>query len=119
MPKGTYDVNRPQRQPPELNWAGQPIRPGEGYGGRPENIPLTWTPVAAPEPTTATEYQRQTITETDMRRVFANGSLTLGEAAKRLGLLTGAHRTSCYRVLKPAGRFAKHLHADGTRLSWR
>ncbi len=23
----------------ELNWAGQPIRPGEGYGGRPENIP--------------------------------------------------------------------------------
>ena len=22
----------------QLNWAGQPIRPGEGYGGRPEHI---------------------------------------------------------------------------------
>ena len=24
---------------PQLNYAGQPIRPGEGYCGRPENIP--------------------------------------------------------------------------------
>jgi hypothetical protein len=24
---------------PELNWAGLPIRQGEGYGGRPEHIP--------------------------------------------------------------------------------
>src|SRR5881396_3634260 len=23
----------------QLNWAGEPIREGEGYGGRPENIP--------------------------------------------------------------------------------
>jgi len=23
----------------QLNWAGQPIRPGEGYGGRSEHIP--------------------------------------------------------------------------------
>jgi hypothetical protein len=25
----------------QLNCAGQPIRPGEGYGGRPEQIPET------------------------------------------------------------------------------
>jgi hypothetical protein len=23
----------------ELNWCGEPIRPGEGYGGDPERIP--------------------------------------------------------------------------------
>jgi hypothetical protein len=29
----------------QLNYAGQPIRPGEGYGGRPENIPEGCPPV--------------------------------------------------------------------------
>ena len=120
MPKGTYDVNRrPPQQPPQLNWCGQPIREGEGYGGREENIPLTWKPVATPLPATAPGHQRQAITEKVMRAVFANGTLTLSEAAKRLGLLTGAHRTSCYRALKPDGRFARHLSVNGTRLGWR
>ena len=109
-------MNRAQTEPPQLNWAGEPIREGEGYGGRPENIPLSWKP--NPEPATATEYQREVITEKDMRAVFANGPLTLSEAAKRLETLTAAHRASCYRALKPNGRFARHLHADGTRLSW-
>jgi hypothetical protein len=27
---------------PPLNWLGLPIRPGEGYGGRAENIPKTF-----------------------------------------------------------------------------
>ena len=115
-PKGTYEVNRPHPEPPQLNWAGEPIREGEGYGGRPENIPLSWKP--NPEPATATEYQREAITEKDMRAVFANGPLTLSEAAKRLETLTAAHRASCYRALKLNGRFARHLHANGTRLSW-
>ncbi len=29
----------------ELNWAGQPIRPGEGYCGKPEHIPERCPPV--------------------------------------------------------------------------
>jgi len=29
----------------ELNWCGQPIRPAEGYGGRPEHIPEGSRPV--------------------------------------------------------------------------
>jgi hypothetical protein len=42
MFKGTYQLTEGQREPPQLNWAGEPIREGEGYGGRPENIPETW-----------------------------------------------------------------------------
>lgn len=38
MFKGTYQLTEGQREPPQLNWAGEPIREGEGYGGRPENI---------------------------------------------------------------------------------
>src|SRR6266852_1895222 len=30
---------------PQLNYAGQPARPGEGYCGRPENIPEGCPPV--------------------------------------------------------------------------
>jgi hypothetical protein len=41
------------------------------------------------------------------------------EAAKLLEKLTGTHRTSCYRALRLNGRFARHLHSDGTMLSWR
>src|SRR6266436_4994333 len=45
MPKGMYVLSGGQREPPELNWAGEPIREGEGYGGRPENIPEGCPPV--------------------------------------------------------------------------
>src|SRR5438876_9149614 len=33
------------KQAPQLNWAGGIIREGEGYGGRPENIPKGCPPV--------------------------------------------------------------------------
>src|SRR5207249_5578506 len=42
MAKGTYRLTAEQREPLQLNWAGQPIREGQGYGGKPENIPATW-----------------------------------------------------------------------------
>ena len=105
----------------QLNWCGQPIREGEGYGGRPENIPETW---GQKKPAQAAAKQHQhfaVITEEDLAEVFGNGAykLTRALAAKMLEELTGAHRTSCYRALRLNGRFARHLHSDGTMLSWR
>ena len=105
---------------PELNWLGLPIRPGEGYGGRPENIPKTFG--QKPALVAAKQHQHYAvITESHLSEVFGHGAykLTRSEAAKRLELLTGCHRTSAYRSLRPKGRFARHLHTDGTTLSWR
>ena len=104
----------------QLNWAGQPIREGEGYGGRPENIPETW----GQKPALAAAKKHQhfaVITEEDLAEVFGNGASKLRrpEAAKLLEALTGAHRTSCYRALRLQGRFGRHLHSDGAMLSWR
>ena len=104
----------------QLNWAGVPIKPGEGYGGRPENIPKTW----GQKPALAAAKKHQhfaVITEEDLAEVFRNGTdkVTLAEAAKLLELQTGAHRTSCYRALRLNGRFARHLRVDGAMLSWR
>jgi hypothetical protein len=102
---------------PELNWCGWPIGPGEGYGGRPENIPETW----GKKPALAAAKHYEVITESHLAEVFGNGAykLTRAEAAKRLELLTGVHRTSCYRALRLNGRFARHLRAEGTMLTWR
>ena len=99
----------------ELNWAGLPIREGEGYGGRLENIP----PHRVKAPTAKQHYC--VVTESHLAEVFGNGAhkLTRAEAAKRLEELTGIHRTNCYRALRPHGRFARHLHTDGRILSWR
>src|SRR6266850_2337655 len=90
---------------PELNWAGLPIRPGEGYGGTPLHIPKTW----GQKPALAAAKQQQhyaVITEGDVGKVFGNGAYTLtrAEAAKLLEEFTGAHRTSCYRALRLKGR---------------
>ena len=52
-----------------------------------------------------------------MAEIFAGGSLTIGEAAKLLQTLTGAHRTSCYRALNPDGRFARHFALKGQGLA--
>ena len=63
--------------------------------------------------------RRETIGETDVRAVFADGPLTKPEAAKLLESNTGAHRTSCYRALEPSGRFGKHLRVDEEdRINW-
>jgi hypothetical protein len=68
----------------------------------------------------ATETQKLGNNRGDVCEVFGNRAytLTLAEAAKPLEELTGAHRTSCYRALKLDGRFARHLRADGTTLTW-
>jgi hypothetical protein len=63
--------------------------------------------------------KRELITELDVRAVLKSGALTLAEAAKQLESNTGAHRTSCYRALNPDGRFGKHLHIEGERISWK
>ena len=99
----------------KLNWCGQPIRPGEGYGGRPENIPKT----IGQKP--AAKQQDCVVTESHLAEVFGNGTYKLrrSEAAKLLEELTGAHRTTAYRALRLSGRFARHLHSEGRILSWR
>jgi len=103
-----------------LNWCGQPIRDGEGYGGRPENIPATWS--QKPALAAAKKHQHfALITEEDLAEVFDNGAYSLPRAlaAKLLEEFTGAHRTTCYRALRLDARFARHLRTDGTTLSWR
>ena len=102
---------------PELNWAGLPIKPGEGYGGRQENIPTTLD--KNPACAAAKQQHYAVITESHLAAVFGDGKLTVAEAAKRLELLTHAHRTTAYRALRLNGRFARHLHSDGAMLSWR
>ena len=94
---------------PELNWCGWPIGPGESYyGGKPEGE----------KPAVKQHYC--VVTESHLAEVFGNGAykLTHAEAAKLLELLTGAHRTSCYRALRLNGRFTRHLRAEGRTLSW-
>jgi hypothetical protein len=104
----------------QLDWAGLPIKPGGSYGGRVENIPAT----LGQKPALAAAKQQQhfaVITEAHLAEIFGNGAsrLSRAEAARLLELLTGAHRTSCYRSLRLNGRFARHLHSDGAILSWR
>src|SRR5881398_217836 len=92
MAKGTYRLTAEQREPLQLNWAGQPIREGQGYGGKPENIPATWL---QPKP------QNWVITSSDVCEVFGNGAyiLTLAEAAKPVG---ASHRRTPDVVLSRA-----------------
>jgi len=73
-----------------------------------------WDTFDAPE-----KDARELITETDVREVLKNGATTKAEAAKQLEANTGAHRTSCYRALRPDGRFGRHLHVEGERISWK
>jgi hypothetical protein len=87
----------------QLNWAGQPIREGEGYCGRPENIP----------------EHAVAVTETNLAAIFANGPLTRAEAAKLLQAFTGASRATCYRSLDLKGRFANRLKDENEMLAWR
>jgi hypothetical protein len=94
------------KKAPQLNWAGQPIRGGCGYGGRPENIV---------EP----EEHPTLVTQSDLAAIFENGSLPRAEAAKLLQAFTGASRATCYRALDLKGRFAKRLKDENGMLAWR
>jgi len=92
----------------QLDWCGQPIRPGSGfgYGGREEAI--TREPSAV----------ETVITEIHLAALFENGSLPRAEAAKLLQALTGASRATSYRALDPNGRFAKRLKDKNGMLAW-
>jgi hypothetical protein len=62
---------------------------------------------------------RETIHEKDVAVVFNDGALTRADAVRALMERTGASRPSCYRVLKPDGRFGEHLHEDDDgKLTW-
>jgi hypothetical protein len=103
--------------PQALNWAGWPIKDGESYGGKPEHISGT----CSQKPAQAAAKHYELITEGHVCKVFGNGAykFTRAEAAKRLELLTGVHRTTCYRALTLTAGFARHLRAEGTMLTWR
>jgi hypothetical protein len=73
-----------------------------------------WDSFDAPE-----KDKRELITESDVAAIFENGALTKAEAVRQLESNTGAHRTSCYRALKPEGRFAKHFRFEGERMNWK
>jgi hypothetical protein len=97
----------------------QPMKPGQG-NGRAENMPETWSQKSALA--VAKKHQPFAVTsEKTVAGVFGDGAskLTRAEAAKMLQVRTSAHPTSCYRALRLKGRFARHLHSDGTKLSWR
>ena len=61
---------------------------------------------------------RALIDEEDVQALFENGDLPIAEAAKELESRTGCHRSTCYRALKPEGRFGKHLRYKGELLTW-
>jgi hypothetical protein len=61
---------------------------------------------------------REAISEVDIAAIFENGALTRSDAVKALIDATGASRASCYRALKPNGRFAKQLHSESGKLKW-
>jgi len=103
----------------ELNWAGQPIRPGEGYYGRPENIPQGCPAVLGAPGDALRKDGREVICEEDVAAVFNKGALTKAEAARKLSANTGASRATCYRALDSKGRFAVHLHFEKGKIMWR
>jgi hypothetical protein len=105
--------------PQELNWCGEPIRPGESYGGKPEHIKKSRS--RKPVQVQRLPKHFEVITEQDVAESFGNGKFTLTRAlaAKRLEAHTGADRASCYRALQLDGRFAQHLSVvNGRALSW-
>src|SRR5215475_7366991 len=93
----------------DLNWVGWPIRPGESYGGRSENIPEGCPPVLAGSADAPKKDRREVIGEDDVAAVFKDGPLPKAEAVRRLEANTGASRATCYRALDEKGRFASHL----------
>jgi hypothetical protein len=107
------------RQTPQLNWAGGIIREGEGYGGRPENIPEGSPPVLGAPGDAPVKHRREVIYEDDVAAAFKDGPLTKAEAARTLETNTGASRASCYRALDEKGRFARHLRLENGKVSWR
>jgi len=102
----------------ELNWAGWPIRPGESYGGRSENIPEGCPAVLSAPGDAPKRDRRQVIGEADVAAVFKGGPLTKAEAVRQLAS-QWVSRATCYRALDETGRFARHLRFENGKVSWR
>jgi AAA domain len=77
-------------------------------------IDFDWQTFDAPN-----SNRRQTITETDVAEVFADGPLSKTEAAKRLQESTGASKATAYRALDLNGRFRKHLRLENGLWMWK
>jgi|SRR4029453_11892748 hypothetical protein len=103
----------------QLNWAGGVIRPGEGYGGRPENIPEGCPTALGGSGDAPKKDRREVVSEDDVATIFDKGPLTKTEAARQLQASTGASRATCYRALDSKGRFAGHLHFEKGEIMWR
>ena len=106
------------RQPHQLNWAGQPIRPGESYYGRSENIPEGCPPVLGAPGDAPKRDRREVIREDDVAAILKGGPLTKAEAVRQL-VSQGVSRATCYRALDETGRFSKHLRLENGKVSWR
>ena len=107
-----------QRKSVELNWAGWPIRPGESYGGRSENISEGCPQVLGAPGDAPKRDRREVICEDDVAAIFKGGPLTKTEAVRQL-TSQGVSRATCYRVLDETGRFASHLRYESGKVSWR
>src|SRR5215510_2637580 len=103
----------------ELNWCGWPIRPGESYGGRSENIPEGCPPVLGEPGDAPKKDRREVVCEADVAAIFDDGPLPKVEAVEKLKANTGASRATCYRALDEKGRFATHLCCKNGELTWR
>jgi len=95
------------------------MRPGEGYGGREEQIPEGCPAVLGAPGDAPRRDCREVICEDDVAAVFKGGPLPKAEAAEKLGANTGASRATCYRALDETGRFARRLRFENGKLSWR
>jgi hypothetical protein len=62
--------------------------------------------------------RREKISADAIRRVLAH-PLSRDDAATELETLTDASRSTCYKALQFNGRFAKHLHFEGGKISWK
>ena len=102
----------------ELNWAGQPIRPGESYGGRSDNIPEGCPAALGAPGDVPVKDRRQVVSEDDVAAIFKDGPLMKVEAVRQL-ISQGFSRATSYRALDETGRFARHLHFQNGMLSWR
>src|SRR5262249_54583243 len=103
----------------ELNWCGWPIRPGEPYGGRSENIPEGCPPVLGEPGDAPARDRRGGIRGDDVSAGFKGGPPAKNEAARQLGASTGGRPATRYPPLDENGRFATHLCCKNGKLTWR
>src|SRR5262249_39016976 len=103
----------------ELNWCGQPIRPGESYGGRSENIPEGCPPVLGDPRRAPARDRREVVREGGVAAVFKGGPLAKNPAARQVGASTGASPAPSYPALDEKRGFPRHPGFENGKVSWR